>query len=248
METTNEIMNMFIMLFCVIGIESLIIIFIVWKTPAMTFLKASLLKRPVLYIMGKDRLGKFRTFKSEHGTAQVGKDGLYHLTENSHTLEAGSKIPLYFAFVDLAATLLPEYPAIIQELREDGLIINNLEDINNYMFNIKKGMQRNLPISVKAYKTYKLHDLENMFPNNLDPTFIDSTVQCQVSRWLKIQKAAPLMMAGLAMLIVVTGLTIYIVQRSFKGCISPNECEQMVAAAKCTFNTIQAINTTAILG
>src|SRR6056297_589263 len=130
MATDPGILNIFIGLMAVIAIESIILILIMWKTPAMTFLKASMLKKPIMYIIGKDRMGIFKTFTAQSGSAKLGKDGLYNLTENSHTLEAGSKIPIYFAFRDLAATLLPEYPAIIQELREKGVVINNIEDVN----------------------------------------------------------------------------------------------------------------------
>ena len=216
----------------VIAIQSLLLIFIIWKTPALTFLKAALLKKSLIYIIGKDRLGEFKTFTKSSGAAKVGKEGLYHLTENSHTLEAGSKIPIYFAFRDLAATLLPEYPAIIQELREQGLVINNLEDVDNYITRIKNNMMHEIPIQVHAYKTYKMHDLENMFPNNLDPTFVDATVQCEVSQSLKMTKNAPMILGGIAVLIVVAAVAIYILNMSFGGQIPIAECQDMVRAVQ----------------
>jgi len=241
----DDILVIFGILFGVVAIETLVIVFIVWKTPAMVFLKASMTKSPLMYIIGKDRMGYFKSFKSVNGSAKLGKDGLYNLTENSHTLEAGSKTPLYFSFRDLGATLLPEYPAIVQELREQGIVINNVEDINKYIKQIKLGITDDLPINVQPYKTYKFHDLENMFPNNLDPTFIDATVQSEVSRNLKMMKNAPMMMGGLFILIFVGALAIYIINLSFKGSMSPDECETMVRAAKCSFDAgLQMINST----
>jgi len=241
-------MQMFIILMAIIGIESLLIVFMVWKTPVMTFLKAGLLKKSLIYIIGKDRMGKFKTFTGRNGAAQLGKDGLFHLTENSHTLETGSKIPIYFAFRDLAATLTPEYPAIIQEIREEGLIINHIEDVQDYIKKIKEGIKSDLNITVKPYKTYKFHDLENMFPNNIDPTFIDSTVQCEISKGLKTMKNAPLIYGGLAMLIAVIALAIYILNMTFKGSMSAADCQSMVEAAKCTWNGFAPmINNSAII-
>lgn len=225
-----EIMNLFIILMVVIAIESIVLILIIWKTPAMVFLKSSMFKKPIMYIIGKDRMGYFKTFTAQSGSAKLGKDGLYHLTENSHTLEAGSKIPIYFAFRDLAATLLPEYPAIIQELREKGVVINNIEDVENHIMKIKEGVKSDLPISVKAYKTYKFHDLENMFPNNLDPTFIDSTVQCDIAKSLKTMKMAPTVIGGAVVLVMVAAVAVFIVQKAFKGNISVEECETMIKA------------------
>jgi len=244
----DDILAIFGILFGIVALETLMLVFIIWKTPAMKFLSASMTKSPLMYIIGKDRMGYFKTFKSANGAAKLGKDGLYHLTENSHTLEAGSKTPIYFAFRDLAATLLPEYPAIVQELREKGIVINNVEDINKYIKQIKAGIHEDLPVTVQPYKTYKFHDLENMFPNNLDPTFLDATVQSEVSRNLKMMKNGPMMMGGLVILIFVGALAIFIINRSFKGCIDPNECQAMVSAAKCSFDAgIQAVTQTNIV-
>ena len=224
------------------------LVFIAWKTPALTFLKASLFKKPMMYIIGKDRLGYFKTFKAANGAGKVGKDGLFSLTENSHTLEAGAKIPIYFAFRDLAATLLPEYPAIIQEIREKGVIVNNIEDINNYIKRIKEGLMSDFPVEVKPYKTYKFHDLENLFPNNLDPTFIDATVQCEISKGLKTMKMLPLAIGGVVTLVMISAIAVFIMQRAFKGCIGAAECANMVTAAKCTVpQMVQAINNTPLI-
>jgi len=243
----DDILLMFVGLLATIAIQSLALIFIFWKTPALTFLKASLLKKPLMYIIGKDRMGKFCTFKSESGAAKVGKDGLFHLTENSHTLEAGSKTPIYFAFRDLAATLLPEYPAIIQEIREKGIVINNIEDVQFYIEKIKKNVTTDLPIDVKAYKTYKFHDLENMFPNNLDPTFIDATVQCEVSKGLKMIRNTPLMLTGLVMLIMAAGVSVFIMQKAFSGkTLTVQECNAMISAVKSVAPVIQNVVTQAI--
>ena len=244
-----DIFWMLVGLMSAIGVQSVLIIFIFWKTPALTFLGASLLKKPVLYIIGKDRLGKFKSFRPENGAGRLGKDGLFHLTENSHTLEVGSKTPIYFAFRDLAATLLPEYPAIIQELREQGIILNNIEDITDYVDQIKKGLKKDLPIEVKPYKTYKFHDLENLFPNNLDPTFIDATVQCEVSKGLKLMKVGPQILGGVVILILVASVATVIIQKAFKGCMSPQDCQTMVSAAKCVGTTIvqTAANVTAAI-
>jgi len=244
----DEILVMFIALFGTICLETLILVFIFWKTPAFTFLKASMLKLPMMYLIGKDRMGYFKTFRSQHGAGKMGKEGLFHLTENSHTLEAGSKIPLYFAFRDLAATLLPEYPAIIQEIRERGIIINNIEDINNYIDDIKKQLKSDFYVQVQPYKTYKMHDLENLFPNNLDPTFIDATVQCEISKGLKTMKMLPIAIGGLIGLMMAAAVAVIIIEKAFKGSMDPGDCQAMVAAAKCSAQPfIQAINSSPIV-
>ena len=234
-------------MFGVVCLETLVLVFVFWKTPALSFLSASMRKLPVMFIIGKDRMGFFKPFKSSNGAARLGKDGLYNLTENSHVLEAGSKIPIYFAFRDLAATLLPEYPAIIQELRESGYVINNVEDVNTYIKKIKAGMSSDLPVTVQPYKTYKFHDLENMFPNNLDPTFIDATVQSEISRFTKMMKSGPMVIGGIIMLLMVGSIAVYILSMAFGDKMDASACTAMVNAAKCTFEAgVQAINNSAL--
>jgi len=83
---------------------------------------------------------------------------------------------------------------------------------------------------VHAYKTYKFHDLENMFPNNLDPTFIDSTVQCDIAKSLKTMKMTPTVIGGAVVLVMVAAVAVFIVQKAFKGNISVQECESMIKA------------------
>jgi len=245
--TPAQIMQLIYILYGVVAFETLILIFICWKTPALTFLKASLLKCPVMYIIGKDHMGSFRTFKPQHGAGYIRNVGLFHLTENSHTLESGAKIPIYFAFQDLAATLLPEYPAIIQEIREEGFKVTTLDDVSGYLNQIKKGMRSSFPIKVKPFKTYKFHDLANMFPYNLDPTFIDSTVQCEVSKFTKIMKMGPMAMMGIVTLLIVAAIAVFIIQRAFKGQVGAGDCAKMVAAAKCAVGAVQTfVNTTAL--
>jgi hypothetical protein len=242
----EDIMIIFICLMAVIAIESLMLIFIVWKTPALTFLMASFFKQPVMYLIGKDRLGVFKRFKPENGAGKIRGVGLFNLTENSSTLEIGSKTPIYLGFRDLAATLFPEYPAIVQELREQGIIINNVEDVNKYIARIKMGMTMDLPIKVRPFKTYKFHDLENMFPNNIDPTFIDATVQCEISKAIKLMKVGPKLAGGAIILFMAAAIAIFIIQKAFTGQIAAKDCQAMVSAAKCAATIM--VNTTHIMG
>jgi hypothetical protein len=233
----NQIDIILYALFGVIGIQSLMLIFVIWKTPALIFLKASLFKQPVMYIIGKDHLGYFKTFSPKNGAAYIRSVGLFNLTENSHTLEAGAKIPIYFAFRDLAATLLPEYPAIIQELRESGFIVNNLDDVKLYLRKIREGLIEDFPVKIKPYKTYKFHDLANMFPFNLDPTFIDSTVQCEVSKFTKMMKVGPLAVGTLVIVILAVSLGVFIILRATKGNIGIEECRILCEAGKSVVTT-----------
>jgi len=238
--TPQQIMYLIYALYGIISFESLVLVFILWKTPALAFLKAGLLKRPLMYIIGKDHMGLFKSFTPKNGAANIGGVGLFHLTENSHTLEAGAKIPIYFAFRDLAATLLPEYPAIIQEIRQNGFLVNNLDDVSGYIDKIKTGTIENYPIKVKSYKTYKFHDLANMFPFNLDPTFIDSTVQCEVAKFTKMMKMGPIAIGTVVVVVLVIALAVFIIQRAYKGTIGIGECKTLCEVGSAAVQTVAA--------
>jgi hypothetical protein len=188
--------------------------------------------------MGKDHLGIYRHFKPQNGAATVPGVGVFKLTENSHTLEYKTKTPIYLAFRDLSATLLPEFPAIIQEVREKGIIINNINDIEHIIVSIKNRIRKPFDVQIESFKTYRFHDLENMFPFNLDPSFIDATVQCEISKGLKQIKNMPMITSTVIILIVVAAVAIFIIRMGFRDTMSTSECTNMVNAAKCTLSNV----------
>lgn len=233
----NEITQLFAILFGVIGIETILILLVFWKTPAMTFLIASLTKRSILINIGRDKVAEFLAFPRKYGAAWVKKEGIYNLTEGSHILEAKTKIPMFLAFRDFASTLSMEYPAILQELREKGHKLTDVEDLTNLIRDIKKGKIEEITIDVKAYKTYKVHDLLNMFPFNLDPTFIDAQIQGELNRFNKLIKGTQTMMMGIVMLVIISAVAVFIIQRAFKGSIGIGECKEICTSVAQAANT-----------
>ena len=235
--TPQQVILMIYIMYGIIGFLMLILVLIIWKTPALVFLKSSMFKKPLMYVINKDHSANFYTFSPKNGAGHVRRVGIFNLTENSHTLEAGTKTPIYFAFRDLAATLSPEYPAIIQEIRESGLKINNIDDIKDYIEKIKDGVASDFPVKVHTFKTYRFHDLANMFPNNLDPTFIDSTIECEIAKSIKFTKMAPMAIGSIIALIIVGALAFYIMNMSFQGKITTKDCQALVGEA--TKNCVQ---------
>jgi hypothetical protein len=242
----EQLIVIYIVLMSVIAIESLILVFVLIKTPAITFLMASLLKKSIMYSVGKDKMGTFRSMKRMHGSGVVKGSGVYELTEGSHTIESVSKIPIYVGYEKFGATMVLDYPAIVQELKESGIPITNIDDINNLINQIKLGQREQVQINIKPYKTYNITDLENMFPLNLSPEFIDAQVQGELSKYMKLAKQTPLMMGFVLVLIVVAAVAIYIIRLAFVGSISAGDCSNMVAAAKCTSGMMGAAAQTII--
>lgn len=182
-------------------------------TPAMTFFKAWLGKKPVFHVAGRNQLGSFVAGKvTEPGWADV-KGEPVSMSEGSSLLDAKSKIPIFFMFDEFAFTIPREYAAIIHELREAGFVINNFKDyeklirltsdesyINSYIESIENPEEKERirsallqlkeqigekKVELTPFKTYKLHSLGNMFPNNISPTNVRAKMVNQEARLRK---------------------------------------------------------------
>ena len=240
-------MQIYIILFSALCIETLLLLFTFIKVP-MPFIISAFFKRDLLYCVGKEKKGRFRLFKKQFGSAVVRNVGVYELTENSHTLEITNRIPIFFAFEDFAATMKLEYPAIIQELRESGYKINRIEDLENLITAIKAGEREQIKIDIKAFKTYNLTDLENMYPLNISPTFVDTQVQGELNKFSKLMKATPFLVGSLVVLLIVAAIAVLIIERAYKGQIGADTCEKMIDAVRCGATVAQtALNTNPIV-
>jgi len=241
-----DIQNMFIILYSIIALETLIIVFLYIKTPVFTFLASAFTNKDIVYLVGKDKRAEFKLVKKQFGSAVVKGEGIFNLTENSATLEKKTKSAIYFAFKDFAATLDLTYPAILQELKDAGYKINTIDDIQNLIGKIKKELIEPVKIGIKPYTTYNIHNLENMFPLNLDPTFIDAQVQGELNKYNKLIKGTNMVLQGLAILVVISAVAVFILNKAFKGQISTAECEAIASAgAKAVRTTV--INATALV-
>jgi hypothetical protein len=244
----NDVTLIFGILFGVVCLETLIILFMFWKIP-MVLIKAMFLRLPLMYLVGRENIGEFKTFKQEFGNAVVKKVGIFNMTENSHTIEKHSRIPIFFAFTDFAATMDLQYPAVIQELREKGYKISTIDDVTNLIDTVKSNLNKQIEVTVKPFKTYQIQNLENMYPLNVSPVFVDAQVQGELNRFNKLMRAAPMALMGVVVLLVAGSVAVLLIQKAFKGQMDTNDCQKMVAAAKCAASTVQTlINTTPMVG
>lgn len=187
------------------------ILVLVFKfTPARVFLVGWMRKMPVFAVLYKHGVGEYMVGKpSDSGSAEIRKLGPVKMTEGSHFLEQKSKVPVFTLFAEFAYTLQKEYPAVIQELKEMGFRINNFEDYyhltklasdKSYQKEILDSIQdtdekqmmmgkiqalEGLDIVIKPHKTYQLHNLGMMFPNNISPDFVRAKVINAVTRKVK---------------------------------------------------------------
>jgi hypothetical protein len=140
------------------------------------------------------------------------------------------------------------YPAIIQEMRKRGLILNTIDDLQNLLNKIKTGKLKPLPVEIKPFQTFPVHELENMFPFNIDPSYIESLVQSKHALALKRMNQLPLQIGGIIIFMVAAAVAVLIINMAFKKSIGVQDCQMMVEAAKCGINAIgTALNTSPIV-
>jgi len=150
------------------------------------------------------------------GSMEVNKIGFAHLTEGSTVRENKSKLPMFLMFAEYGLTIPLWYAPILQEIREHpavkkaGYVVSRFSD---YVTLLKCSADRNLRLmyckrvkdkekaknlwrmfsalqnysfKVRPFKTYKVHELAQMFPNNISPVYVDQKVQSTVFRRIKM--------------------------------------------------------------
>jgi len=131
---TNTQWYIFIGIFALAGFLLLLLFFIAFWTPGFTFLTAKWQKRAIIGIVNRSQIIRFMSGKlKSEGMIDVKGSGPYMMTENSHTMERKSNIPLFFAFGEFAATLPLRWVYVINKIKKlygrGGIEINNVEDL-----------------------------------------------------------------------------------------------------------------------
>ncbi len=194
---TNNQYYAFIGSFAAAALFLVIIFLITFFTPAMIFLKAKFKKADIIYSVNRGQQGRFLISTNKfQGIADVKGVGPFIISENSHTIEKKSKMSMYFAFGEFAATLPLEYATIIQRLRESKYKIDNIDDFagligmkfnnqtkawdkveDNQLTDKQKETRNEVKVMIKPYKTINLHQMAYMFPFNITPALIESKTQ-----------------------------------------------------------------------
>ncbi|MFW6119402.1 MAG: hypothetical protein ACOC80_00650 [Petrotogales bacterium] len=214
----------------------LILVLVFMWTPAKIYLKSRFSKKPLGYALDRTGRGQFVIGNEGlKGTMKVKKVGPVKLTEGSAIFDKQTKTPFFFFFTEQSDSIPPEYPAIVQEFREHKVPINNYDDYVDYITianmdedDAKKAIREKMAghpekdikeatkyildnkVKLEPKRTYKIHDLVNMFPNNSTPMSIDAYAQHEVSqqtnkaelmKWMLIASVAVLIL-GIAFAII----------------------------------------------
>ena len=232
---TNTQYTIFISIFVLAGILLTILMMVGFMTPAIIFLKAKIKKASLIYSVNRGQQGQFLIASSKfQGIADVKKVGPFIITENSHTIEKKSKTSLYFAFGEFAATLPLSYAMIVQNLRQQGKKIANIDDLADLSamkFDEKEKVwtsqkekdatMENFNEEIKPYKTIKLHEMAFMFPFNITPALVESKIQHMIGlKQALFNKMTPQMILMFIMLLMGVSLAAMIISK-FVGAPDP---------------------------
>lgn len=242
-------------------------ILLVKFTPAKIFLKAWFSKSAICWVKFRTGMGEFRIAKQEDPGSVTVKDlGFVQMVEGSQVIERNSKVPVYDVFAEYGASIPKEYPAIIQELREEGFVINTFADYahlvklsadqeyaSEHLEKItdaeeKKIAQeriqhlRDMDILIKPYKAYKVHELAFMFPNNISPVYVDAKVTNAVTRQMKKMQMSQQMLIYVAIAVLILVISVVLI---FKLVKVPEVPPISVSCAQAGLQTAQgAVNAT----
>ncbi len=194
---TKNIYNVFLGLSITAGILLAMLFMLGLFTPALIFLKAKFKKASLIYVTGRGQTGQFMIASGKfQGIADIKGVGPFIITENSHTIERKSKLSLFFAFGEFAATLPMQFAYIVQYLRDSGKKVTNIDDLAQIagmkfddvtkawvkipeedLTEEEKKNIKEMEVAVQPYKTIRMHDLAYMFPFNITPALIESKTQ-----------------------------------------------------------------------
>lgn len=107
------------------------ILVIFWKTPAFTFLKASLGKKLLLAIPNENRFWDFMIAKPSGGLGYVKKKGYYVIDSKDVFIEHGSKIPIALCYGIYGMTIAPGSTKYAEQLERKG--IKNYKSLMAFM-------------------------------------------------------------------------------------------------------------------
>lgn len=118
------------------GVLLVLLIMIAFWTPGFIFLRAKIRKAALIYIINRGQSGRFAVGKAKsEGVLDVSGTGPFIITENSHTRENKSGLPLFFAFGEFAATLPGKWIYVVNKLKsffsKKGQDIKNVEDFGS---------------------------------------------------------------------------------------------------------------------
>lgn len=103
--------TMFLLVILIIGVA-------IMRGPALTFLIAKLRSKSVLIIVGRDRMCKVQPANYRQGSVYAPNSGYYGVSSGSTYVDRQSRVPIQFAYDQLAMTLDPKMVQAMNELKK----------------------------------------------------------------------------------------------------------------------------------
>lgn len=231
-----NLMELILMCVAWIGFIGMFVVMIVLAkfTPAWTFLRAKFGGKPVIATQNRDSFADLQTGDRIHDGRTKVKGYPVSLVEGSHMIERKSKVAMFFRFGNMGINTNMEYPAIIAELAEKGIVIKKFDELDHlvkltsdeqyrdkYLAEITDEAEREkekkriekigqLEIDIKPWKSYKLMELQNLFPFNVNSDFIEAITEEEINLAIKKLKKKEalykLLMVGAIAFAIIVGI------------------------------------------
>lgn len=213
------------------------------KTPAMTFLVASLSGKPVLQLFRRDRAAKFVTAKFEAGMAKTKQDGNYMLSPESVFTEPKSGVRICSANQDLGLTIPPEAPEMVKKFSDAGIeTLDQAEAVDKELE--KDGKE--LSVTVAGH-TINFGWLRDWIAYNLNPFVLESILQKEKAAILKEQNVQNYKWVIYVAVLLVAGAVAALIIMQTAGTQSPIDVNAL-ANAMVNAQTQQSAQGTNLVG
>lgn len=186
-----------------------LLIFIGFKTPAFTWIRAMFRRGSIFFLAGRDNVGGFYASKRLGSNwAEIKRQGLFFIAEGSFIFDRKSKKPIYLAHKEIGATINLEWPDIIEKLKEKGF---EIKDSKDYKAVVNDKANQDILLELSSGKTIKISDLQKFFPLNIQPTFVKSVTENEKRRVARrVENIKIIAVIGFAVLLVCIGAYILI--------------------------------------
>jgi len=244
-----------------------LLIMVFASTPALQFLKAKVGKKPLLKINFPSGFCLFKAGSNQLGNScVVNKHGVYTLVEGSQTYDKASGVSVYEVFTESSSTIPLEYVCMVQELREKGFVLRNFEDYSRILklksdetfrsseraskkdkeaqekFDILMAELDKMELYIKPFKSYKVHELSNMFPNDMNPAFVEEYAITYETASTKKKKILNEMFIYVGVGVLVLVIAGYVAYRLMSGDTAPAQITVQIAQEALQNGTTRVIN------
>lgn len=226
----DELLLMFGSMFSALIVETIFLLMLIFKTPALKFLWASFKKRMILIHPRENHYIEFVPTKQSSSLAFVKGRGYYVIDPSHVYIESSTKLPCTLVYGNYALTIDPKTAKLAERLASFGLGMKFYKDIENLREQLTN---TNQSFSLKILgESIDLSEAINFFNTSERSDFIEAEIQRRTASQVmaKLAGGRDVLKWSLAVMVILIGAAIaYAILSQFLGGPSPSQAIQGIS-------------------